>query len=197
MGLFKRLIVLVVLFTSSAIFGQSSLHLYTGVVNGFGKDKIFTESGTGHFGYAAGLEFKSNADELYLLFNGEYGQLNLLSTKFNYFSGDNINVIKYKVGVGVDLKKLKNKKVLRARVQGTLSSLSGVDSTILQKRPALKTAGYESVNENLAGLATGLGIFGKRWSVELAYEAGLFNIISDKKDTRINSISLFVGYRLF
>ncbi len=178
-------------------FGQASMHIYTGLANGINHDKIFAASGTGHFGFLGGLELRTNSDELYFLFNGEYGLLNPLPTKFNYFASDNVTFSKLKIGLGVDVKKLSRKRFIRTKLQGTLISLNKLDPNLLKQNPLYVSKEYQAFNENLAGLQLGLGYHTGKWNMQIEYEAGFYNFISQKKDTKISFINLIVGYKLF
>jgi hypothetical protein len=178
-------------------YGQAGFYLYTGSSIGWTKDDIYSEKGA-QFGYIIGFDVRTNNDPMYFLISGERGGIDLISNgKANFIGGGDLTYNKFKIGMGFDIKKLSRTSGLRTKLQGNFLSVSNYDEEGLSKIPTLKAKGYEEVNDGLIGLSTSISYFKKKFNIALEYEYPFFNIIKDKKETKLNFLNLNIGLRLF
>jgi hypothetical protein len=76
-------------------------------------------------------------------------------------------------------------------------SVASFDSNVLPNDKVLSQNGYNDLNDGLIGLSSGLTYYKKKLFFGLEYERGFYNIVRDKKDTKLSFINLVIGYKLF
>jgi hypothetical protein len=193
-----RLFVFIVLATIALdARSQSGFYLYTGPSTGFTGDKIYSEGGA-NFGYVVGFDVRTNDDAMHFLLSAERGANDIIpNTKFGFIGGKDFSYNKFKVGLGWDVKKIGRSAGMRTKFQANFMSVASFDSEALPGDKTLSQNGYNNLNDGLIGLSTGLSYFKKKLFFGLEYELGLYNLIKDKKDTKMNFINIVIGYKLF
>ena len=58
----------------------------------------------------------------------------------------------------------------------------------------IEVPGYESINDSWGGLVTGLGLDLKALTFDVEYQFGLINAYREQKDSKINSLSITLGF---
>jgi hypothetical protein len=176
------------------VSAQAGLNIYVGPSMAFSGDKIVTGSGEGHFGYVIGANARLNSDPMYFLFSGEFGTFDFLSNKsYKFVGGNDVTYTKVKIGLGFDVKKIARRTYIRTKFQGVLLLLGNYDSELF-KTPKYLSNGYNKLND-VAGLCTSLGISRGVYTLDLEYEKGLFNIIAEKPDSKLNFLTLQIGVK--
>jgi hypothetical protein len=176
---------------------QINMTLHAGLSHGYSRDQVLAPKGNGHNGYLIGADIRLLDDGICFLFSGDYGKFNLSpDNKFNFFSNHSLAYYKMKGGFGFDLARLSKNVKLRSKIQGNLTYLNKYDPIDVGPSPLLREYGYTQLNEAIAGLSSCIGVTVGNIDFELEYEYGFYNIYYTKKDSKINFINLYTGYRL-
>lgn len=186
----SSIVVLIGAFYTASI-AQSGVGFYAGYITAFTTDKISTPSSTAHFGYLVGLDARLIDDELYYKGGLEYLSFDLISSSNpNPLKKGQIKMLKVRGGFGLHLAKLSENSILRTKLLGSLQFIRNYDED------ALVIPGYNRINDNLAGVATGLGVDIGKLTLDLEFDYGLFNLYFKKPKSRLHFINFNVGFFL-
>lgn len=191
--LFKDLSSIVVLIAVFCIASsaQSGIGFYAGYTTAFTTDKISTPSRTAHFGYLVGFDARLIDDELHFKGGLEYLSFDLISNSNpSPFKKGQIKMLKFRGGFGLHLAKLSENSILRTKILGSIQLIRDYD------KDALVIPEYNRINENLAGVATGIGVDIGKLTLDLEFDYGLFNLYFRKPKSSLHFINFNVGFFL-
>jgi hypothetical protein len=178
-----------ILFQSvGTVYSQAGFGIYTGYSSIFNQDSEFSRSGQAQFGYHIGTSIRLNNDEFYFLLGAEFHRFDMLpSSNLSPFKNDQMTLIKGRGGFGLNLLKFKNNNLIRTKIMGSLNFVQNYNSQLLTM------PGYQIVNENIAGLVSGLGVDFNWFTIDFEYEHGLFNLFFMQAKTKLNFFNLSMG----
>lgn len=190
------LIVIGVVLTTICSYSQAGMGIYLGPSVMKSTDAIVTPGSNMHYGYVIGAHARLNSDNMYFLLSGEYGTFDLIANNSaKFIGGEDLTYAKGKIGLGFDIAKISRKIVLRSKLQGTVMFVNNFNQDIINNDPLLSANGYSAINDGIGGLATCIGIRFGSFFTDLEYEKGFFNLYHEKKDSKLNFISLTAGFQ--
>lgn len=175
---------------ASLLFGLSSnmnaqgFHAYFGTSSMTNGLATITPEGQSHPGFMFGADARLNEGDMYFVLGLQYHRNTLnAQSDFEFFpSGDNINFVKFRVGLGYDVLHLSELITIRGKTLGSLDMISGI--------PANYSPTY---NDGVAGIVLGLGTDISFLTFDIDYELGLFNGINKVPGSKIDTINFMVG----
>jgi hypothetical protein len=187
---------------------QINMTIHSGLSYAYTPDQVLAPKGTGFAGYLLGGDVRLLDDGLCFMFTGDYGRFNLSpNNKYQFFSNHSLSYYKAKFGVGYDLydftPKVNPRKMtkprtlkLRSKIQGNLTYINKFDPQQVAGGSAfLKETGYIELNESIAGISSGIGLTIGSIDFDLEYEYGFFNIYFTRKESKLNFINFYTGFR--
>ena len=187
---FSRLHILLVIihFAPLSLLAQSGVGFYAGYTTAFTTDKVSTPSRTAHFGYVIGFDARLNDDEFHFKGGLEYLSFDLISSSNpNPFKSDQLKMVKVRGGFGLHIANLSEKTILRTKILGSLHFIREYNKDMLT------IPEYSRINENLAGVASGVGLDIGKFTIEAEFEYGLFNLYFQKPKSRLHFLNLNFG----
>lgn len=182
--------------TFVCVYSQAGMGIYLGPSVMKSTDKVVSPGGSMHYGYVIGANARLNSDNMYFLLSGEYGTFDLIANKSaKFIGGEDLSYAKGKIGLGFDIAKISRKIVLRSKLQGTVMFVNNFNQDVIDNDPLLSANGYSLINDGIGGLATCIGIRFGSFFTDLEYEKGFFNLYHEKKDSKLNFISLTAGFQ--
>jgi len=156
-------------------FGSSSM------TNGL---TSITPEGQSHPGFVLGADARLNEGDMYFVLGLQYHKNKLAAqSDFELFpSGESINFVKFRVGLGYDVIHISKLMTIRGKTLASIDMISGV--------PANFTPAY---NDGVAGIVLGLGTDVSVFTFDIEYELGLFNGINKVDGSKISFINFVVG----
>lgn len=187
--LLSTVVLIFALYISSV--AQSGVGFYAGYTTAFTTDKVSTPSRTAHFGYLVGFDARLNDDEFHFKGGLEYFSFDLISNSNPIpIKKGQMKMLKVRGGFGLHLAKLSENSILRAKLLGSLQFVRDYD------KDALVIPEYTRINENLAGVATGIGVDIGKLTIDLEFDYGLFNLYFKKPNSKLHFINFNVGFFL-
>jgi hypothetical protein len=184
----RLLIIAGFIFTVFAGYSQAGAKAYAGLVTAYSYDDIITPEGHVHSGYVVGIDARLNNERMYFLLGGSYGTMDLISSKsLSYFGGDKLNFVKGRIGLGFDVLRITPKIFITSKFVGVIKYVVSYDKNLLT------IPEYDIINDGTATVLGGVGVRVGLLSVDFEYEYGLFNLYSQKKNTRFDYINVTVG----
>lgn len=153
-------------------FGTSSA-----VINNFG-------AGHARTGFVIGGDGRLNEGKMYFVVGLQYHRISLVpQNKFRMFpDGENINFIKFRVGLGYDLFNIGDLLTIRGKTLASLDLVGG-----------LPEGHFPQFNDSVAGAVLGLGVDVLIFTFDVEIEKGVFNIINMQEGTKIDFVNFTVG----
>jgi hypothetical protein len=173
---------------AESVYSQSGFGIYTGYSTIINQDNAFRRSNQAQFGYHVGVSGRLNNDEFHFLLGAEYHRFDLLPTSnLSPFKDDQMSMFKARGGFGLNFLQFGKNNLLRTKIMGSLNFIQDFN------RQSLTTPGYQQVNENIAGIVTGLGVDLNWLMIDFEYEHGLFNQFFMQPKTKLNFFNLSFG----
>ncbi len=203
----RSYITLFILFNFFIGFSQINITIHSGLSYAYTPDYVLSPKGSAHTGYLIGGDLRLLDDGLCFMFTGDYGRFNLQANKkLQFFTNHSLSYYKAKAGVGFDIydftpevhprKKTKPRTVkIRSKLQANLTYINKFDPQEVGGNINLKEIGYTTLNESIAGLSTGLGFTYGVLDFDLEYEHGFYNIYFRQKNSKLNFINFYTGFR--
>ncbi len=179
----------ILVLASLLCYGQSGLHVYTGISNAKNKDSRITPEGHAHKGYHLGADARLNSGNMYFVIGGQFHNINYLAQNSgSFFSIDEkMRWLKLRVGLGYNIINFTDKIALRAKTLGSI--------TFISKYPELQEAPFQNYNSGTAGAVVGLGMDIYAFTFDIEYEKGFFNAVNMVKGTEFDFFTVNVGVR--
>jgi len=177
------LVIFLLSFAGTSTFAQG-INAYFGTSSMTNGLAAITPDGTSHPGFVLGADVRLNEGDMYFLLGLQYHKNTLQAQSgFELFpSGETINFLKFRVGLGYDVIHLSDLITIRGKTLGSIDMISGVPDTF--------TPLY---NDGVAGVVLGLGTDISIFTFDIDYELGLFNGINKVADSKISFITFVVG----
>lgn len=174
-----------------SIQAQAGMRFHSGLTVASSGESAITPSGTAHYGYHLGVDFRLFA-ETGMYFSGgvQYHRLNLIAQDSPAFfsSEPTLNIIKGRWGLGFYLFRIGENIKVRGKVMGVLDYVSSYDTQAI----AANTP-YDKINDSHLGALVGFGIDLSRITVDIAYEKGFINAYQKVPDSKIDYYTLSLG----
>ena len=184
----RLLIISTLILTVLNGYSQAGVKAYAGIITAYSQDDLITPEGYIHSGYTIGVDTRLDNDPMYFLIGGAFGTMDLISTKsLSYFDGDKLTFIKGRFGLGFDVLRITSKIFITTKFAGVIKYIVSYDETLLT------IPEYDVINKGTATVLGGVGVTIGLLSVDFEYEYGLFNLYSEKKDTRFDYINITAG----
>lgn len=186
-----RLLILfsVLSFTTSEIYaqGKSGAIIYTGLTSATSKDILLTPEGTAITGYHVGLDARLFSGTMFFGGGIQYHNLTLLATpNAEYFSPEKSHkVVKTRFGLGFNIHQFTHLIALRAKAYGTFNFNLEYDRDMVPSNYEY-TGAYAGA---LAGLGVDIGFI----AIDVEYEKGLVNALSQRPDSKLDIWTLSLG----
>jgi len=182
------MICLIGLISSTSLFGQSGLQLYTGISNAKSKDALLTPEGKSHPGFHLGADARLNSGNMYFVVGGQYHVIEFLAVDDkNFFSIDQkMQWLKLRVGLGYNIYNFNSRLAIRAKTLGSIDVISSHPGSIAM-------GPYEIFNSGTAGAVIGIGLDAYGFTFDIEYEKGFFNAVNMVKGTEFNFFTISIG----
>ncbi len=183
-------VIVISIFILGSIQGQPGMRLYAGISGGNNESAVINPDGM-NIGWHIGGDFRLNEGGMFFILGGRYTSIDF-TTNEDLFSGDvpKLGLINTRLGLGYKLFKISNNIVIRGK---TLASIDYIYNTPISKTN--EKVGFEEfrrINSTAGGLV-GLGISIGSITFDLEYAIGIFNLISENKETKPSFISASAG----
>ena len=186
-----RLLILsfVLSYTTSQIQaqGKGGATIYTGITSASSKDPLLTPEGTAITGYHIGLDARLFSGTMFFAGGLQYHNLTLLATPdAEYFSPKKSHkVVKTRFGLGFNIHQFTHLIILRAKAYGSFNFN-------LEYDPDMVPSDFEYTGA-YAGAIGGLGVDIGFIALDLEYEKGLVNALSQRPDSKLDIWTLSLG----
>lgn len=186
------LIIFVLFLLTSIGYGQSAgLVLQTGLTASYSKTPNLTSANQAHYGWMAGADARILDGGLYFLLGAQYHQTQILSTGKPEFFTNDLEMMKFRLGMGFTIVQLSYKSFIRSKVLGSVNFiLDGPDTNPYfpnSPQPA-------NLNDSSLGLTTGIGLTLGSLDFDLDFEYGLLNVVFKQPKSTFDSFTFMVGF---
>jgi len=170
---------------------QAGLHLYGGVSMITNQSEILLPDGPG-LGYHIGGDLRLNEGGMYFLLGGKY-------TAVPYTTNDalhskeadpSLQMFNTRIGLGFTLFRISEQFKIRGKLLGSIDYLFNTPLKPSEVNPGFED--YDNINST-ASMVGGLGVSLGPILVDLEYGYGIFNLVSNVKETIPSHLSLSVG----
>lgn len=189
----KGFFVLLVSFLFAAsTFAQTGLRIHAGGSALDNEDSVLNPDGP-YLGWHVGGDFQIAGDDMSILLGGRYTTTKYTTNKaiYNSTSAPEIVIVSTRVGLAFNFIKINRNIGIIGRVLGSIDYVfnepiksSGVNAGYKQ---------YASTN-TVASAVGGLGLRVGSLTFDVEYGHGLFNIVSNEKNTKPTHYSVSAGY---
>lgn len=190
--MFRQLIIIALIafttFSSNAqTIGKGGAIIYAGITNATSQDAFLTPEGTAITGYHVGLDARLFSGTMYFGGGIQYHQLTLLaSPDAEYFSPKKShNLVKTRFGLGFNVHQFTHLITLRAKAYGSFNFNLEYDPDMVPQ-DYVYTGAY-------AGAIGGIGLDISFITIDLEYEKGLVNALSERPDSKLDIWTLSLG----
>lgn len=186
-----RLLIIIALFSFSALQiqaqGKPGASVYAGITSATSQDEFLTPEGTAITGYHIGLDARLFSGTMYFGGGLQYHKLTLLATpEAEYFGPKQAhNMIKTRFGLGFNVHQFTHLITLRAKVFGSFNFN-------LEYDPDLVPEDYVYTGAH-AGAIAGLGVDISFITIDVEYEKGLVNALSERSDSKLDIWTVSMG----
>lgn len=191
MNMRQVLVILVISFLSaSAASSQAGMRLYGGVSAMTNENSILDPSGP-TTGYHVGGDFRLNDGDMFFLLGGRFTNVGFSSNDDIYVTTKpSLQMINTRIGLGFKLFHLTRLVTIRAKLLGSIDYV--FNTPLVKDNTAAGFEEYRNVNSTASAVG-GLGVSIGKLLVDLEYGYGLFNMVSQNKETKPTHVSLSVG----
>lgn len=188
--------------TLAGLQAQAGMRLYGGVSLNMNESAVLMSDGP-TAGYHIGADMRLNEGGMYFVLGGRFTNTGYTSNE-SLYRGDNpqLQTVNVRVGLGYTLFSISDKIKLRAKTLGSIDYAFN--------EPVRRNTAPEAVREGIseiaegfeeyrglnstASLIAGLGVSVGALTFDVEYGFGLFNQISNNKDTVPSHLSASVGF---
>ncbi len=188
-----RQLILIALISISAYginaqtIGKGGASIYAGVTNATSQDAFLTPEGTAITGYHIGLDARLFSGTMYFGGGLQYHKLTLLaSPETEYFSPEKShNLVKTRFGLGFNIHQFTHLITLRAKAFGSFNFNLEYDQDMVPEN-------YEYTGA-YAGAIGGIGLDISFITIDVEYEKGLVNALSQRPDSKLDIWTVSLG----
>lgn len=189
----KNYIVACFVLMSGSMFGQAGMRVHTGLTMATTSETNITPSGTAHYGYHVGVDFRLFA-ETGMFFSGgiQYHKLNIIAQDSPAFfsSEPSLQLLKLRWGLGYYIFNRDNSIIkVRTKLMGVLDYVYDYNRDALVGREP-----YNKINDSSLGALVGLGVDISHFTIDLAYQKGFINAYYKVPDSKIDYFTLSLGF---
>jgi len=173
-------------------YGQTAgLVLQTGLTASYSKTPNLTAAKQAHYGWMAGADARILDGGLYFMLGAQYHQTQILSTEKPEFFNNDLEMMKFRLGMGFTLVKLSYKSFIRSKVLGSVNFvLDGPDT-----KPYFPNSPQPAnLNDSSLGLTTGIGLTLGALDFDLDFEYGVLNLVFKQPKSTFDSFTFMVGF---
>lgn len=188
--MFRKLIIIALILTATLQIqaqGKGGAIIYSGITSATSEDEFLTPEGTAITGYHVGLDARLFSGTMFFGGGVQYHKLTLLATpEAEYFSPKKShNLVKTRFGLGFNIHQFTHLIILRAKAYGSFNFN-------LEYDPEMVPSGYEYTGA-YAGAIGGIGLDIGFISIDVEYEKGLVNALSQRSDSKLDIWTLSLG----
>lgn len=168
--------------------GKGGAIIYVGLTNANSKDLLLTPEGTSITGYHIGFDARLFSGTMFFGGGLQYHNLTLLATpEAQYLTPkESLNVVKTRFGLGFNIYQFTHLILLRAKAYGSFNFNLGYDRDLVPE-------GFNYVAAH-AGAIGGIGLDIGFIAIDLEYEKGIVNALSQRPDSKLDIWTFSVGF---
>ena len=184
-------IAIVSIMTMTAANGQAGMRLYGGLSAMTNESAILDPSGPS-VGYHAGADLRLNDGDMFFLLGGRFTNVGFTTNDDIYVTDKpSLQMINTRIGLGFKLFHLTNFVTIRAKLLGSIDYV--FNTPLTRDNTAAGFEAFRAVNSTASAVG-GLGVSLGSITIDLEYGYGLFNMISQNKETKPTHLSLSAGF---
>lgn len=184
------MIVVISFLCATVASSQAGMRLYGGVSAMTNENSILDPSGP-TMGYHVGGDLRLNDGDMFFLLGGRFTDVAYSSNDDIYVSSKpSLQMINTRIGLGFKLFHLTRLVTIRAKVLGSIDYV--FNTPLVKDNTAAGFEEYRNVNSTASAVA-GVGVSIGKLLFDFEYGYGLFNMVSQNKETRPTHFSLSAG----